>query len=119
VTRMLSPTHVQKRKVRRPHALKQALDVSSREAIKTGDVVGVFGFRPGVGMYFEGLARVDSICSAANTFRVRFHSERMLKTRFVHPEWKTDAESSFALLNEFWRTNMLPEFDDFFPEENN
>jgi hypothetical protein len=85
--------------------------------IKAGDTVAVLSLGASGLPYFEGRATVVEQCREPHLFRVQFTGERVLRTRFVAPNWQSDPESSLAILVAFWRTSQLPEFEDFFPDD--
>ena len=65
--------------------------------------------------FCEGRAYIDALTDRPHHYRVRFRGERIIQTRFVHPDWQQDPARSLRLLTEFWHANSLPSFDDFFP----
>jgi len=89
--------------------------------IRIGAIAKVVRMTQDTGLPFvEGEAVViESIAHRPHFYRVRFLGERLSTTRFVHPDWQTDTERSLALLYEMCRASALPEFEEFFPDENN
>jgi hypothetical protein len=83
--------------------------------LRKGDVVTVFGIGSS-GPYIEGRAVVRGAGRRLQFFRVVFASERVIRTRFVHPDWQEDPERSLRLLIAFWEASVAPpEIDEFFP----
>jgi hypothetical protein len=84
-------------------------------AFNIGDIVAVFGCRPQTGPFLEGWAYVGACCPVPHLYRVRFYGERVVRVRFVHPDWQSDVERSLALLIEFWRASE-PAVEDFYTD---
>jgi hypothetical protein len=106
---------------RRKSEFEQPYRASGRDSsdvIKVGDIVAVFGLRPGGGPYLEGWASVaDARRAALHQFRVRFRGEAILRTRFVNPDWQNDPRRSLALLRAFWDASQDVAVEEFFPPE--
>lgn len=84
---------------------------------KQGDIVTVFGFRPGGGRpYIRGKAEIISATWQRDYYRVKFFGEPVSRVEFVHPDYQTgDPERHLRLLVELWHTSQFPDHDDFFP----
>jgi len=89
----------------------------SSHPLKLGAVVAVFGLSASGRPYLESFAQVRSRYDAPHFYRVRFKGERVLRVRFINPEWQRDPERSLALLLSFWDATMSPSFDEFFPND--
>ena len=88
----------------------------SSHPLKLGAVVAVFGLSASGRPYLESFAQVRSRYDAPHFYLVRFKGERVLRIRFINPEWQLDPEHSLALLLSFWDATMSPSFDEFFPD---
>jgi hypothetical protein len=89
----------------------------SSHPLKLGDAVAVFGLSASGRPYLEGLAQIRSRYDAPHFYRVRFKGERVLRTRFINPNWQRNPERSLALLLAFWDATASPSFDEFFPHD--
>jgi hypothetical protein len=85
--------------------------------MQEGDACAVFGCDPSGIAYHEGTATIHDCCAEPHQYRVRFIGERVLRTRFINPDWQRDPERSLALLLAFWRASKSGSFDEFFPDD--
>lgn len=90
---------------------------TTSHTLKIGAAVAVFGRSQTGQPFIEGSAVISATCPQPHNYRVCFHAEQVTRTRFVNPEWQRNPEHSLALLTEYWRSSLLPSFDDFFPHE--
>jgi hypothetical protein len=79
-----------------------------------GQTVYIFGLNASGCPFCEGQASISAIDSQPHYYRVRFRGDRVMRIRFVHPDFQGDPTRSLTLLTEFWRANTSPSFDDFF-----
>jgi hypothetical protein len=85
--------------------------------VKVGDAVAVFARDELGDPYLEGWAFIRAICAnRPHHFRVRFRSERVVRTRFIDPASQREPKLSRALLRDFWRRNSSESFEEFFPK---
>lgn len=93
----------------RPESLSHPMQI--------GDACAVFGCGSSGIPYYEGTATIHDRCARPHHYRVRFIGERILRTRFINPEWQRHSERSLALLLAFWRAGQSESFDEFFPDD--
>jgi hypothetical protein len=86
--------------------------------MKVGDPVAVFALNPFGEPYLEGWAFIRANCIQPHHYRIRFYGERVVRTRFVNPDWQQEPRRSYALLRDFWRASNESYLDEFFPDEN-
>lgn len=83
--------------------------------IKPGRTVSIFVDDACGQTFLEGRAIVEAPGDQPHVYRVRFHGERILRHRFVKPDWQRVPPPSLQFLNQFRDTTALPSIDDFFP----
>ncbi len=85
---------------------------------KPGETVIVFAFGPTGIPLIEGRATIIDCSLVPHHYRVRFQDERLIRTRFVHPDWQRDPNRCNALLAAFWRScGPHAWMEDFYPDE--